>query len=145
MSSWIIGCQICDLTCNFQVTQFYFWSTYDFGQIITRYNCQNLGMIFRNIQSNVNFIFGQFSVDRKLILVVELSGRQASSFKGAPPPPPALPGSVAATHTKLSMTRLTTQAASVMTLCIPQFFEMQYLHEQWSDCSKIVHIGAVSI
>ena len=35
---------------------------------------------FSNIQSNFNFIFGQFSVARKLILMAELSGRQASGL-----------------------------------------------------------------
>ena len=37
-------------------------------------------MILSNIQSNCNFIFGQFAVARKLILMAELSGRQASLF-----------------------------------------------------------------
>ena len=31
------------------------------------------------------------------------------------------------------------------TFCIPRFFEMQYLHEELSDCSKILHSGSVSI
>ena len=31
------------------------------------------------------------------------------------------------------------------TFCIPQFFEMQYLHEKLSDCSQILHRGAVTI
>ena len=35
-------------------------------------------MIFSNIRTDFNFIFGQFSVARKLILMAELSGRQAS-------------------------------------------------------------------
>ena len=59
-----------DLWFDLQLTYFYFWSTYDFGQRMTRYDSQRLDERFfaMNIQTDFNFIFGQFSVARKLIL-----------------------------------------------------------------------------
>ena len=58
-----------DLWIDLQLTYFYFWSTYDFGQRMTRYDCQRLDeWFFSNIWTDFNFIFGQFYVARKLIL-----------------------------------------------------------------------------
>ena len=64
MTSWML-----DLWFDLQLTYFYFWSTYDFGQRMTRYDIQRLDEWFFAIYEPTSiFIFGQFSVARKLIL-----------------------------------------------------------------------------
>ena len=64
MTSWML-----DLWFDLQLTYFYFWSTYDFGQRMTRYDSQRLDEWFFAIyEPTSTFIFGQFSVARKLIL-----------------------------------------------------------------------------
>ena len=57
-----------DLWFDLQLTYFYFWSTYDFVQRMTRYDCQRLDeWFFSNIRTDFNFIFGKFYVARKFI------------------------------------------------------------------------------
>ena len=64
MTSWML-----DLWFDLQLTYFYFWSTYDFGQKNDQiWQPEARWMIFCNIRTDFNFIFGQVSVARKLIL-----------------------------------------------------------------------------
>ena len=54
-----------DFLFDLQLTYFYFWSTYDFGQRMTRYDCQRLDeWILAIFEPTV--IFGQFSVARAI-------------------------------------------------------------------------------
>ena len=57
---------------DLQFTYFYFRSTYEYGQIMTRYDCKRPDewflAIFELTSTWPNFIFGQFSVAWKLIL-----------------------------------------------------------------------------
>ena len=66
MSSWMLY-----LWFDLQFYYFYFWSIYDFRQIIDQiWLLEARWMIFYqsiNIRTDLNFIFGQFSVARKLI------------------------------------------------------------------------------
>ena len=82
MTSWML-----DLWFDLQLTYIYFWSTYDFVQRMTRYDCQRLDendflAIFEptSISFLVNFMWPESE-----FLMAELSGRQASCFILPPP------------------------------------------------------------